>query len=107
MPLSARRFSTTAWISSGLLVVCSMIWMKPMVPPGLGVPASQLPDADGVHPSELLLELVDLVAQAGGELEVQLAGGVVHLVRELLDQGREVRPRHAGQVLGVPAGARA
>ena len=44
-----------------------------------------------VHPAELLLQLGDLVAQPGGQLELQLGRRRVHLVGELLDQVGQVR----------------
>src|SRR5690625_1839887 len=43
-----------------------------------------------LHLPELLLEVGDLVAQAGRELELQLLGGGEHLRVELLDEVREV-----------------
>src|SRR5690348_9631208 len=62
-------------------------------------------DPGGVHPAELLLELADLVAEPRRQLEVQLPGGLVHLVLQLLDELGQLGPRHAREVLGVLAGA--
>ena len=65
---------------------------------------SSIRSAGGPHAAQLLLQLADLVAQPGGELELQLGGGRVHLVGELLDQVGEVGRGHAGQLGGVLAG---
>ena len=48
------------------------------------------PSAASDMPAQLLLELVHLVAQPGGQLELQVRGGRVHLVGQLLDQVGEV-----------------
>ena len=53
-----------------------------------------------LHLPQLLLQLADLVAQAGRELEVQLGGRLVHLRRQLLDEVREVGRGHVGRALG-------
>src|SRR2546423_1252752 len=74
--------------------------------------------------AQLPLHLVDLVAEAGGLLEAQVAGGFVHLVGEALDEpaqlvARQVEPvglrgartpaasppPPARRALGVAAGA--
>src|SRR5580693_3713600 len=47
-------------------------------------------DAGGVHAAELLLELSDFVAEAGGNLEMELGGGGVHLIGQLGDQADEL-----------------
>src|SRR6201986_1212624 len=47
-------------------------------------------DAGGLHAAELVFELADLVAEAGGDLELELGGGRVHLLGELLDQFDQV-----------------
>src|SRR5688572_8843874 len=60
-------------------------------------------DARGLHAAQLLLQLLDLVAQPCRQLELQVAGRVVHLVGQLLDEIGELGARHAGEVLGVPA----
>src|SRR5690625_1496256 len=57
-----------------------------------------------VHATQFLLELRYLVAQAGRQLELQLRGGGMHLVTELLDQIGEIGRGHAGQIGGVLAG---
>jgi hypothetical protein len=46
--------------------------------------------AGGLHAAEFVLEFLDLVADAGGDLELQLGRGGVHLVGELADQCDEV-----------------
>ena len=46
------------------------------------------------HPAQLALEVGDLVAVAGRELERQLGGGGVHRVGEVVDQRGEVGRRH-------------
>src|SRR6516225_4849269 len=43
--------------------------------------------------AELAFQLVDLVAQACGLLEAQVAGGVLHLVGEVLDEARQLVAR--------------
>src|SRR3954454_4857574 len=48
------------------------------------------------HLAELALEVGDLVAQPRGELELQLGGGGLHLVGEVLDELSEVGAGHAG-----------
>ena len=53
-------------------------------------------DAGGVHAAELGLELADLVAEAGGQLELQLRGGGVHLLGQLGDQPDELAAGRAG-----------
>src|SRR5215470_6541940 len=50
-------------------------------------------DAGRLHAAQLLLELADLVPQPGGDLELQLRRGRVHLLGEL-----------AGELQHVPAG---
>src|SRR5690606_6819374 len=45
----------------------------------------------GGHLPQLLLEVGDLVPQPGRELELELLGGRVHLVAEVLDELGEVR----------------
>ena len=57
------------------------------------------------HLPQLLLQLADLVAQACGELELQLGGGTLHLVGQLLDQLGELGAGQTGQVGGVDAHA--
>src|SRR5680860_1295349 len=64
------------------------------ISPPSGVPGT-------LHPAQLLLQVADLVAQSGGELELKLAGGGVHLVAQLLDQVGQVLGRHARE-LQVP-----
>jgi hypothetical protein len=49
-----------------------------------------------IHASELLLQLGHLVADAGGELELEFAGGGQHLVVEVLDQLGQFGAGHAG-----------
>src|SRR5690349_21299789 len=58
------------------------------------------------HLAELLLEVTDLVAEAGGDLELQVGGSLLHLVGEGLDELGEVGGRDAGRVgrLGVDPG---
>src|SRR5690606_21778970 len=58
-------------------------------------------DAGGVHAAQLLLQVGDLVAEPGGELELQVAGRGEHLVGQLLDEVGQFGARHA---LGVAAG---
>src|SRR5258708_1480584 len=48
-----------------------------------------------LHSPELTLEVLDLVADPGGDLELQLSGGHVHLLGELLDERDEVAARRA------------
>ena len=77
-----------------------------MLAAGCWLPAAGSPDACRVHPSELLLELGDLVAEPGRELELQLGGGRPHLVVELLDQVGQRGPRevaYAGAANGAIA----
>src|SRR5262249_37034816 len=52
-------------------------------------------DPRGLHAAQLVLELLDLVADAGGDLELQLRRCGVHLLGELGDQADEVAPGHA------------
>ena len=56
-------------------------------------------DAGGVHAAQLVLEVADLVAEAGRDLELQLGGGRVHLLGELGDQPDELA---AGGAAGRP-----
>src|SRR4051794_40478695 len=42
------------------------------------------------HLPQLLLEVADLVPEAGSELELELAGRGLHLVGQLLDQRRQL-----------------
>src|SRR3954454_18208457 len=65
----------------------------------------RLADAGLGHAAQLLLELTDLIAQPRSQLELQLSGGGVHLVGQLLDEIGELRARPAGQVLCVLANA--
>src|SRR4051794_19467341 len=57
-----------------------------------------------IHRPQLLLQLVDLIAKARRELELQLCGSSVHLVLKLLDEQREVVAGQAGELGGVLAG---
>ena len=62
---------------------------------GLLDPARRRRSLGGLaHLAQLLLQVSDLVADAGRELEVQVAGRLVHLGGELLDQPGEVGGRH-------------
>jgi hypothetical protein len=63
-------------------------------------------DAGFLHRAELLLELVDLVAKSGRELELQLGGRGMHLILQLLDQQRQLGLGHPGQLGGMLAGGR-
>src|SRR6478735_10921334 len=54
----------------------------------------------GAHLPQLLLQLADLVAKPGRELEVQLCRSLVHLRGELLDEPGEVGSRHVGRPVG-------
>jgi hypothetical protein len=60
-------------------------------------------DAGGFHATKLFLELADLIAQSCRQLELKLGRGNVHLVRQLLDQVRELRAWQAGELAGVAA----
>ena len=53
----------------------------------------------GPHGAQLLLEVLDLVAQPGGELEVEVLGGGVHLLGELVDELDEVVLCRPGELL--------
>ena len=54
-------------------------------------------DAAGtdLHAAELVLEIPDLVAEAGRDLELELGGGGVHLLGQLADQRAGVDDRAA------------
>jgi hypothetical protein len=56
--------------------------------------AGLLAETGQVHAAELLLEIGDLVAQPGSQLELQLAGRCHHLAGELLNQISELSARH-------------
>src|ERR1700676_3642728 len=47
-------------------------------------------DAGRLHTAELLLELADFVTEAGGDFEMKLGGGGVHLLGQLGDQADEL-----------------
>src|SRR5260370_14064746 len=47
----------------------------------------------GLHAAQLVLELLDLVADPRGDLDLQLGRGGVHLVGELGDEGHQVLAR--------------
>src|SRR5215831_6426910 len=49
----------------------------------------------GLHAAQFVLELLDLVPQPRRDLELQLGGGGVHLVGELLDERHQVAARRA------------
>ena len=51
---------------------------------GAARPPAAILDPGRLHAAQLALELLDLVADAGGRLELQLRGGRVHLLGELL-----------------------
>src|ERR1700726_1455510 len=73
-------------------------------------PARSGSNARRFHSAQLALELLDLVAEAGRGLELQLRGGRVHLVTELADQRHEVAPGLAPGTrrrLACPLGGRA
>src|SRR5689334_314292 len=57
--------------------------------------------------AQLPLQLVDLVAEAGGLLEPQVASRVLHLVGEVLDQPRELVARHVETIRRRCLGRRA
>src|SRR5215468_5996178 len=61
-------------------------------------PAPRSFHAGEVHAAQLLLQLGDLVAQPGGDLELQLAGRAQHLFVQLLDEIGQLRPRHGRHV---------
>src|SRR6185312_10991268 len=65
---------------------------------GLDCHQLRLTDTGRVHPAQLLLQLADLVAQPGGDLELQLASRAEHLVVELLDQVGQLRAGQLGDV---------
>src|SRR5690606_3451124 len=71
---------------------------SPSPPPRLDASASRRPpptaraagrggllDAGLLHVAEFALELLDLVAEAGGELELEVGGGLVHLLGHRLE----------------------
>src|SRR5688572_28859214 len=58
--------------------------------------SSVLLDPGDVHRAEFLLQFLDLVADAGGHLELEIAGGAEHLVVEVLDERGQFSPGHAG-----------
>src|SRR4051794_2096760 len=64
--------------------------------PDAGANHTALADAGHVHSAQFLLEHGDLVADPRGQLELQLPSGPEHLVVEILDQRRQLGPRHAG-----------
>src|SRR5665647_1141105 len=55
----------------------------------------------GSHLPQLLLEVAELIAQPGGQLEVQVGCRLVHLDGELLDEVGKIGGGHLGQ---APAG---
>jgi hypothetical protein len=55
-------------------------------------------DTESGHRAEFALELADLVAEAGGFFEPEVARGVGHLVLQRLDEPPEVVGRHVGEV---------
>src|SRR5690349_20631095 len=57
---------------------------KPPRPPRTGL------DPGGLHSPEFVLEVLDLVSDPGGNLELQLRGGRVHLLGQLTDQRHQV-----------------
>src|ERR1035441_7452542 len=50
-------------------------------------------DSGGLHAAQFVLQVLDLVADPGGDLKLQLGRGGVHLIGELLDQGDQVHAR--------------
>src|SRR5690606_20743667 len=90
---------------------------SPSPPPRLDASASRRPpptaraagrggllDAGLLHVAEFALELLDLVAEAGGELELEVGGGLVHLLGHLLDEALQLLAGPlADQVGGVAA----
>src|SRR3954454_7983301 len=66
--------------------------------------ATSAPDARSIHGAELLLELADLVAEPGGELELQLSSRGMHLVLQLLDEQRQIVPRKPGELRSMLTG---
>ena len=59
--------------------------------------SAQLPLFGGLdHLPQLLLQIRDLVAHPGGDLEVELGRRLVHLLGEFLDQIGQLGGRHVG-----------
>ena len=58
--------------------------------------ASRVSDAGGVHAAQLVLQIADLIAEAGRDLELKLSGSRVHLLGELGDQPDELAAQRAG-----------
>ena len=56
------------------------------------------------HLPQLLLQIADLVAQPGRELELQIGRRRVHLIGQLLHEIGQVTRRHASQLPGVRRG---
>src|ERR1017187_7274686 len=50
-------------------------------------------DSGGLHAAQFVFQVLDLVADPGGYLELQLGSGGVHLLAELLDQSDQVHAR--------------
>src|SRR5215831_8222815 len=57
-----------------------------------GTPAASPLDAGGLHAAEFVFEVLDLIPDSGGDLELQLGRGGMHLVGELPDQRDQVAP---------------
>src|ERR1700749_710201 len=55
----------------------------------------------GVHSAQLFLQIGDLVAEPGGQLELQVTSGRHHLRGEVLDQVGQLGTRHAGGVAAL------
>src|SRR5690349_17752940 len=60
--------------------------------PGVGMDPVAVPRS--AHRTQLTLQLLHLVAQAGGVLEAQVGGGLVHLLLEGEDEPLEVVRGH-------------
>src|SRR5690348_15463950 len=62
--------------------------------------------ARGLHSPQLVLEVLDLIPDPGGHLELQLGRGGMHLIGELTDQRDQVTTRlaAAGRALARRAG---
>src|ERR1039457_5477753 len=50
-------------------------------------------ESGGLHAAQFVFQVLDLVADPGGYLELQLSRGGVHLIGELKDQGDQVHAR--------------
>ena len=65
-------------------------------------------DSGSLHSPEFVLEVLDLVPDPGGDLELQLGGGRVHLLGQLTDQRDQVTtglaPARRGAAGGLVGG---